>query len=66
MYLHYSGIHTGIRDSVMKVYDNFSKDYFENTEKNNERYDKFFHQAEDYLENISKQLTKLNLWEKKT
>ena len=63
VYLHYSGIHTGIRDSVMKVYDNFSKDYFENTEKNNERYDKFFHQAEDYLENISKQLTKLNLWE---
>ena len=63
VYLHYSGIHTGIRDSVMKIYDNFSKDYFENTEKNNERYDKFFHQAEDYLENISKQLTKLNLWE---
>ena len=63
VYLHYSGIHTGIRDSVMKVYDNFSKDYFENTEKNNERYDKFFHQDDDYLENISKQLTKLNLWE---
>ena len=63
VYLHYSGIHTEIRDSVMKVYDNFSKDYFENTEENNERYDKFFHKAEDYLENISKQLTTLNLWE---
>ncbi len=63
VYLHYSGIHTGIRDLVANIYDNFSKDYFDNVETNNERYDKFFHNAEVYLESISKQLTKLNLWE---
>ena len=63
VYLHFSNIHTGIRDSVLKVYDNFSKDYFENKKRNDERYDKLFYEAEDYLESISKQITKLGLWD---
>ena len=30
LYLHYSGIHTGIKDQVLKIFNNFSKEYFEN------------------------------------
>tara|TARA_B110000014_G_C20119694_1_gene592805 strand:+ start:349 stop:1461 length:1113 start_codon:yes stop_codon:yes gene_type:complete len=62
-YLHFSAIHTGIRDSVLKVYDNFSEEYFRNKIKNNERYDNLFNHAENYLESISKQLTELGLWD---
>ena len=52
IYLHYSKIHTGIRDSVLKVYTNFSEEYFKNREKNEERYDKLFEKSEIYLKNI--------------
>jgi len=51
LYLHYSNIHTTIMDEVLKVYDNFSKDYFENKEQNKKRYDKLFSKAEEYLQN---------------
>tara|TARA_Y100001936_G_C16091061_1_gene686234 strand:- start:3565 stop:4677 length:1113 start_codon:yes stop_codon:yes gene_type:complete len=63
LYLHFSNIHTGIRDEVLKIYDNFSDDYFKDIEKNNQRYDNLFEYAEKYIENISNLLTKLNLWE---
>jgi arylsulfatase A-like enzyme len=62
LYLHFSNIHTGIRDEVLKVYDNFSEDYFENVEKNNQRYDDLFSHAEKYIEKISNELTNLDLW----
>ena len=52
LYLHYSGIHTGIRDQVLKVFNNFSKEYFENKSKNKQRYDELFRKAEDYLQQI--------------
>ena len=39
LYLHYSSIHTGIMNSVLKAYDNFSKEYFGNRKLNEKRYD---------------------------
>ena len=58
LYLQYSNIHTTISDEVLKVYDNFSKEYFENRKLNEQRYDKEFKKAENYLTNI---LEKINL-----
>ena len=52
IYLQYSNIHTGIMNEVLKVYDNFSKEYFENKEKNKNRYEKLFQNAICYLEEI--------------
>ena len=62
LYLHYSGIHTGIRDQVLKVFDNFSKEFFENKVANKERYDKLFIQAEKYLKTIQEKLFELNFF----
>ena len=39
LYLHYSNIHTGIMNDVLKVYNNFSKEFFANKEQNEKRYD---------------------------
>ena len=61
LYLHYSNIHTGIMNDVLKVYDNFSDEYFSNKEKNEQRYDKLFHNAENYLEKILEKITSLEL-----
>ena len=61
IYLHYSNIHTGIMNQVLKVYDNFSDDFFSNREKNEFRYDKLFHDAESYFEEIFTKITQLNL-----
>ena len=61
LYLHYSNIHTGIMDQVLKKYDNFSKEFFENRELNEQRYDKLFNGAEIYLENIIKEIELLSL-----
>jgi arylsulfatase A-like enzyme len=52
LYLHYSNIHTGIMNEVLKVYDNFSNDFFSNKNKNELRYDKLFQAAESYLNQI--------------
>jgi len=62
LYLHYSGIHTGIRDEVLKVFDNFSKDFFKNKIKNIERYDKLFRNAEKYLKTIQEKLFELDFF----
>ena len=62
LYLHYSGIHTGIRDQVLKVFDNFSKEFFENKVANKERYDKLFIQAEKYLKTIQEKLFELDFF----
>ena len=61
LYLHYSKIHTGIMNEVLKVYDNFSKDFFANKEKNRIRYENLFHDAELYLEEIFDKIHQLKL-----
>ena len=63
LHLHYSGIHEGIRDSVLKSFTNFSDEYFKNRKQNEERYDRLFTDAEKYLEYIQQKLNELNLWE---
>ncbi len=52
LYLHYETMHTTIKDEVLTKFTNFSKEYFENKEKNIERYSKLFTNAENYLEKI--------------
>jgi len=61
LYLHYSKIHTGIMNEVLKVYDNFSEEFFSNKEKNELRYNKLFHDAEKYLDIILKKINQLKL-----
>ena len=62
LYLHYSGIHTGIRDNVLKVFDNFSKEFFESKIQNKERYNKLFTKAEKYLKIIQEKLSELDFF----
>ena len=61
LYLHYSNIHTGIMNEVLKVYDNFNKDFFSNKKLNQERYTKLFNGAENYLEAILNEIFHLGL-----
>lgn len=61
LYLHYSNIHTGIMQEVLKKYDNFSKEYFDNRQKNEQFYDKLFVAADDYLGKIITHAEKLGL-----
>ena len=61
LYLHYSKIHTGIMDEVLKVYNNFSDEFFSNSEKNIERYDKLFEAAQFYLDSILEKIYQLKL-----
>ena len=61
LYLHYSNIHTGIMNEVLKVYDNFNKDFFSNKKLNQERYTKLFKEAENYLEAILNEIFHLGL-----
>ena len=61
LYLHYSKIHTGIMNQVLKVYNNFSKEYFENKLENEKRYDSLFENAETYLKNILDEISNLQL-----
>ncbi|RZD40291.1 MAG: hypothetical protein CXT78_12970 [Thaumarchaeota archaeon] len=60
LYLHYSKIHTGIMNEVLKVYDNFSNDFFSNKSKNELRYDALFESAENYLSKILEKIYQLN------
>jgi arylsulfatase A-like enzyme len=61
LYLHYESIHTGILNPVLKAYDNYSKEYFENRKINEERYDKLFRNAENYLESILNEIENLEM-----
>jgi len=61
IYLHYSKIHTVIMNEVLKVYDNFNKEFFSNKEKNGLRYDKLFQAAETYLNEILEKIYQLGL-----
>ena len=62
LYLHYESIHTGILNSVLKAYDNYSKEYFENRKLNEKRYDALFRIAEEYIEVLGRKITDFNLW----
>ena len=62
LYLHYSGIHTGIKDQVLKIFNNFSKEYFENKSANKQRYNKLFRTAEIYSEKIQQKIQELDLF----
>jgi len=62
LYLHYESIHTGILNPVLKAYDNYSKEYFENRKINEERYDKLFRNAENYIENLLEKMRQLEFW----
>jgi len=61
LYLHYSKIHTGIMNQVLKKFTNFSSEFFENREQNEKRYDDLFSEAEKYLDEILKEIYKLHL-----
>jgi len=59
LYLHYSKIHTGISNEVLKVFNNFSNEYFDDHELNYERYSRLFHNAENYLDSIMTKIENL-------
>lgn len=61
LYLHYSNIHTGIMQEVLQKYNNFSTEYFDNRKKNEERYDKLFLAADDYLGQIINHCEKIEI-----
>lgn len=61
LYLHYSNIHTGIMEEVLKKYNNFSKEYFSNRKRNEVYYDNLFQNADTYLGNIIKKCDELKL-----
>ena len=61
LFLQYSNIHTKISEEVLKVFNNFSKEYFENRKLNEQRYDKQFKKAENYLRTILEKITSLDL-----
>ena len=57
LYLHYSKIHTGISNEVLKVFNNFSNEYFDNHElklwKDTQNY---FIMQRIYLESVMKKI----------
>ena len=61
LYLHYSKIHTGIMNEVLNVYNNNSKEFFDNRTKNKQRYDTLFKNAEIYLRSILDEINNLGL-----
>ena len=61
LYLHYSKIHTGIMNQVLKVYDNYSDDFFSNKKKNELRYDNLFQESEIYLDEILEKIYQLDI-----
>lgn len=61
IYLHYSNIHTGIMNQVLRVYTNFSKEFFDNKTTNEKRYDDLFSAAEKYLQEIMITIKQLQL-----
>ncbi len=61
LYLHYSNIHTGIMNQVLKKYTNFSEEFFKSRKQNEERYDSLFNAAETYLDSILNKISELQL-----
>ncbi len=62
LYLHYSNIHTGVIQSVVKKYGDFDEVYFNNREKNIENYDKYVKKADEYLGELLKVCEELDLF----
>ena len=60
-FFQFSNIHTGIMDEVLKIYDNFSADYFNNKELNKQRYQNLFNKSEKYLKQILDKIFSLEL-----
>ena len=60
-YLQFGDIHTGIMNEVLKPYDNFSEEYFNNINLNRELYDKLFEKSSNYLEKILEKISSLGL-----
>ena len=52
LYLHYSNIHTGIMQNVLKKYNNFSEEYFSKKEENKQYYSQLFERGDEYLGKI--------------
>ena len=61
LYLQYSNIHTGIMNEVLRVYDNFSEEYFADRDGNRRRYDRLFAGAERYLDAMLGKIGELGL-----
>ena len=61
VYLHFSNIHTGIKNEVLNVYRNHSKEFFDDVDNNKKRYSMLFKKAENYLESILTEIKKLQL-----
>ena len=61
LYLQFSNIHTGISNEVLRVYDNFSEEYFQNKKLNEKRYDELFKKSEFYLDKIFEKINSLGL-----
>ncbi len=61
LYLHYESIHTGILNSVLKKYNNFSKEYFDNKKLNESRYDDLFFIAEQYVAGLMQKISEHDL-----
>ena len=61
LYLHYSKIHTGIMNEVLRVYNNKSKEFFDNRTKNEQRYATLFKNAEIYLQSVLDEINNLEL-----
>jgi len=60
-FFQFSNIHTGIANEVLRVYDNFSEEYFDNMKINEIRYDKLFKKSEEYLTKILEKINSLEL-----
>jgi len=52
LWLHYSKIHTSLVKEVIKKYDDFSEEYFEDREGNLQRYKSFVEKASEYFAGI--------------
>lgn len=61
LYLHYSNIHTGIMENVLKKYNNFHKEYFAKKDKNKTYYAQMFEKADQYLGKIIQHAEEINL-----
>ena len=61
LYLHYEKIHTGIMNSVLKVFSNYSQEYFDDKKNNAKRYDDLFLTSEIYLKSLLDRISDLKL-----
>jgi len=61
IYLHYSHIHTSLSNRVLKKYDDFSDEYFNNIEENRKKHFEDVWKSADYLEGIIKYLKESSL-----